>query len=66
MSGFYGLDDGLGLSVSAVVVTMLLSVVLHGITAGPAGSLFDTREGGQTPTDDGTQPRWRATRVLTD
>lgn len=48
------------------MLTVLLIVVLHGITAGPAGSLFDTPDGGQTPTDDGTQPRPRASRVLTD
>lgn len=44
-------------------MTVLLSVILHGITAGPAGNRYGTT-GDDQAADDAVQPRPRSSRVL--
>jgi NhaP-type Na+/H+ or K+/H+ antiporter len=50
-------------TLAAVAMTVLLSVILHGVTAGPTGRQYaDARA--EIAADDATQPRLRSSHVL--
>ena len=54
-----GASDAAGQAVSVVAFTVLLSVIVHGVTAGPVGRRFGLRHREVAPPDDDTGPRSR-------
>lgn len=57
--------EALQRAIAAVVMTVLLSVILHGITAGPAGNRYGAT-GARATADEAAQPRPRSSRVLAE
>lgn len=55
-----GASDVVDTAVSAVTLTVLLSVIAHGVSAGPLGRLFERREREQTPPAEVPRARKRA------
>ena len=54
-----GESEVVGQAISAVTLTVLLSVVAHGVTAGPFGGRYAARHGDSGPADEGGRPRSR-------
>ena len=54
-----GESGPVGTAVAAVTITVLLSVVAHGISAGPLGGRYAARHGDSAPGKEGTSPRSR-------
>jgi NhaP-type Na+/H+ or K+/H+ antiporter len=53
-------------AIAAVAMTVLLSVLLHGVTAGPGGNRYSTEGAAATSDDDATQPLARPSHVLAE
>jgi NhaP-type Na+/H+ or K+/H+ antiporter len=53
-------------TIAAVAMTVLLSVILHGVTAGPAGNRYGRPRAGEIVRDGEPVPRPRSSRVLAE
>ncbi|MDK1360884.1 hypothetical protein QNO00_11485 [Arthrobacter sp. zg-Y1219] len=54
-----GGSEVVGTAISAVTFTVLLSVLAHGISAGPIGERYAARHGDSEPADEDPRPRSR-------